>query len=294
MDDLEGSVRRLEASGDFRVLRRVDPAKIATAAPSDTDRLGVFLDLETTGLDPQIHEIIEIGMVPFRYTDKGAITQVDAPFSALRQPSIPIPPDVTALTGLTDADVAGRTIDPAAVAAFVDPATFIVAHNAGFDRKFAERFCPAFATKPWACSMSQVPWSQEGYEGTRLGYLLASSGLFSTGHRAAADCLSALAVLARPLPRSGQTGLAWLLAEAGKTTVRIWAEGSPFDLKDRLKERLYKWNDGSDRRPKAWYVDVPEDLAAEEIRFLEAEIYRRKIEPRMQRLTALDRFSVRA
>jgi hypothetical protein len=41
---------------------------------------------------------------------------VGEPFSRLRQPSQPIPLAITALTGLTDAMVAGQSIDPAEMA----------------------------------------------------------------------------------------------------------------------------------------------------------------------------------
>lgn len=72
------------------------------------------------------------------------------------------------------------------------------------------------------------------------------------------------------------------------------AEQSPFDLKDALKRRGYRWSDGSDGRPRSWYVDVDESKLAEEIAFLKTEIYLRNVEPRLQILTAFDRFSIRA
>jgi hypothetical protein len=74
----------------------------------------------------------------------------------------------------------------------------------------------------------------------------------------------------------------------------IWAEQSPFDLKDSLKRRGYRWSDGSDGRPRSWYVDVDESNPDDEIPFLQTEIYLRDVEPRLQTLTAFDRFSVRA
>ncbi|WP_348637459.1 hypothetical protein [Bradyrhizobium sp. ISRA430] len=73
----------------------------------------------------------------------------------------------------------------------------------------------------------------------------------------------------------------------------MWAEQSPFDLKDVLKRRGYRWSDGSDGRPRSWYIDVSEADVDVEIAFLKSEIYLREITPRLQTLTAFTRFSVR-
>jgi DNA polymerase-3 subunit epsilon len=60
-----------------------------------------------------------------------------------------------------------------------------------------------------------------------------------------------LEVLAFELPIIGAPALALLLETARKRTIRVRAEQSPFELKDSLKYRGYKWPDGSDGRPKS-------------------------------------------
>ena len=62
--------------------------------------------------------------------------------------------------------------------------------------------------------------------------------------------------------------------------MRIWAEQSPFELKDELKRRGYRWSDGADGRPRSWYIDVDEANAAAETEFLRTTIYMRDVEPR--------------
>lgn len=290
--DLESMAATLEASGEFRVLRLLKPP-VAAAPTEPGARLGLFVDLETTGLDPARHEIIEIAMVPFSYTLDGRICGYGEPFNQLRQPSVPIPPEITALTGIDDAMVEGKAIDPADVARFAAPAALVVAHNAGFDRRFAERFCDVFTTKAWACSMSEIDWSDEGFEGAKLAYLAMAQGFFYERHRAVHDCAAAIELLARPLPRSGMTGLQRLLASARTPSWRIWAENSPFDLKDMLKARGYRWNGEGNAAPRAWFVDVAESQKDAELAFLRAEIYQCEIELRAKRIDAYDRFSDR-
>jgi DNA polymerase-3 subunit epsilon len=126
-----------------------------------------------------------------------------------------------------------------------------------------------------------------------LGYLLNGAGFFHQAHRAVDDCHALLEVLALELP-TGTKALTALLERARKKTIRVWAEQSPFDLKDALKRRGYRWSDGSDGRPKSWYVDIDESKLEGEVAFLKAEIYLRDIEPRVQILTAFDRFSIRS
>jgi DNA polymerase-3 subunit epsilon len=295
LSDLEAMAAALEASGAYRVLRKLQP-RVAAATPPNCPkaRTGLFVDVETTGLDPNRCEIIELAMVPFTYGLDGQIFEVGQAFHQLRQPSHPIPPEVTAITGLTDEMVAGHSIDPAEVAAFAAPAALVVAHNAAFDRRFLERFCDGFSTKPWACSMSQVNWSAEGFEGVKLAHLAHGAGFFYDKHRAIHDCLAAIELLARPLPRSGQLALQQLLDQARKPSWRIWAENAPFDLKDALKARGYRWNADGGAAPRAWYVDVAEADREAELAFLKAEIYRGDIELLVRRIDAHDRFSDRS
>lgn len=292
-DELEAMAAALEASGQYRVLRKLSSRAQLEPADGAPTRTGLFVDVETTGLDPLRHEIIELAMVPFTYGLDGRIFRIGDPFHELRQPSAPIPPEITAITGITDDMVAGRVIEREHVAAFAAPAALVIAHNAAFDRRFLERFCDTFTTKPWACSMSQVPWPEEGHEGVKLSYLASGAGFFYDKHRAVHDCLAAIELLSRPLPRSGALALTCLLEQARRPSWRIWAEGAPFELKDVLKARGYRWNAEHGGAPRAWYIDVDEAGREAELAFLRQEIYQREVVPFMKRVDALDRFSDR-
>ncbi len=190
--------------------------------------------------------------------------------------------------------VLGQTIDMTTVRALIEPAYLIVAHNAGFDRPFCEGFSSIFARKAWACSNSEVDWSARGYEGTKLGYLINQSGYFHAGHRTVDDCFALLEVLALSQGGTDQTPFAELYEASQRSRVRIYAENSPFDLKERLKDRGYRWSDGSDGRPKSWWIEIAEEMMEDELSFLRDEIYRwEDADPPIQRLTAFDRFKSR-
>jgi hypothetical protein len=65
----------------------------------------------------------------------------------LNEPSEPIRPEVTALTGITDEMVAMHRISDDDVTAFVDEAAIVIAQNSRFDRRFAEGYWPVFEHK---------------------------------------------------------------------------------------------------------------------------------------------------
>jgi DNA polymerase III subunit epsilon len=291
--DFEALAAALEETGDYRVLRRLRPRQAVLAAEGTPIRRGLMVDVETTGLDAARHEIIELAMVPFTYGLDGQIFEVGDAFNALRQPSENIPAEITAITGITDEMVAGKVIDPALVEAFIAPASLVIAHNASFDRRFLERFCAGFVTKPWACSMTQVAWAEAGYEGTKLGYLAQASGFFYDKHRAVHDCLAAIELLARALPPNGGSALGQLLQRARTPSWRIWAENSPYDFRDILKGRGYRWNGGGNALPKSWYIDVEDAVREAELAFLKTDIYQRDVDILPRRIDAYDRFSDR-
>lgn len=293
-ESLEHMAARLEASGSYRILRRLEPRANYHVPDGTPTQRGVFVDVETTGLDPATDEIVELAMVPFDFSSEGRIFAVHESFSRFRDPGRPIPAAVTALTGITDAMVTGASIDVAEIEAFLGPAALVVAHNAGFDRRFMERLSGAFVTLPWACSWAEVPWADEGFDSAKLGHLAAAHGFFHDGHRAVHDCHAGIEILSRTLPRSGRTALDILLESARQPRWHIQAVRAPFERKDSLKRRGYRWCDGSDGRTRAWSVDVADHALESELAFLRSEIYRRHdvdIDPR--RISAFERYSGR-
>ena len=289
----EAMARELEASGDYRILRRLTP-RPTCGRPDPSNladgkrRLGLILDTETTGLDYRTDELIELGMVLFAY-DENSIGEVIDVFSELRDPGRPIPPEVVRITGITDEMVQGHRIDPEAVAAFIEAADCVIAHNAKFDRPFCEAFVPAFTQKRWGCSVAEIDWAGLGFEGSKLGYLIGQCGYFHNGHRAVDDCHALLEVLDHPCA-DGTTSFARLARAMDRRCARIWAVGSPFEAKDTLKARGYRWNDGSNGQPKSWWIEVDEADFETEERFLTEAIYRSKTKLRVDWLTAVERF----
>lgn len=291
----EAMARRLDAHPDFRVLRRLVPVDDygATDVASTQIRRVLILDTETTGLSHAADKIIELAMLLVSVdAERGLPVGAVESFEGFEDPGMPIPDVAKQVTGISDDMVAGQRLDDAVVEALLAKADLVVAHNAGFDRPFMEARFPAFAAKPWACSFADIDWKAAGAESAKLSALAQDRGWFYDAHRALVDCHALLQVLSTPVMDDAPTGLANLMEAADQPSYRLKATGSPFESKDKLKARGYRW-DGDAR---VWYCNLPGDAALEaELQWLKAEVYTsgRRAQVECEALDGMSRYSGR-
>jgi DNA polymerase-3 subunit epsilon len=271
--DVEKAAQQLEAHPDFKVLRRLVPRDAFEESAAGPIATAVVLDTETTGRDHDTDKVIEIALVKFEYeVDTGRVIRVSDVYSGLEDPGFPIPAETIAIHGITDDMVAGHQLDDARIAEFMVGTQWVIAHNASFDRPFTEARLPLFKDVAWACTHVQIPWADEGFSGSKLEYLAWSSGFFYDAHRSEVDCRALLELLRHPLPKSKQIALHALLTQAAEPVLRLWATGSPFDSKDVLRIRGYRW----DAARKVWHRVVAKSAAAEESVWLKEHVYKNR------------------
>ena len=290
--DPEAMAEVLDGHPDYRVLRRLKPRREFGHKRQGEIAKVLILDTETTGLDSSKDRLIELALILVD-VDKatGLPLQVQEVFDELEDPGRPIPAEATRVTGITDAMVAGKRLNEERVAELMAGVDLVIAHNARFDRGFMENRLPAFAKLPWACSVAEIDWQAQGRGSAKLEFLAHELGFFYDAHRAEMDCHALLAVLAAPLPNTGETGLARLLAAAQATSYRVQATGSPFSSKDALRARGYRW----DAERKVWHTQVGNPAALDaECEWLKKDVYGgRSARIDIERQTALERFSSR-
>lgn len=251
----EAALRLCASREDVRILRRVRPiyALVSDGPPIGRTRRIAIVDTETTSVDVQTAEVIEIAAAVVLVDETGEIRAIDTALRGLRDPGIPIPAEVQRLTGISDDDVAGRALNVSRWEALLGGSDLIVAHNSAYDAPIVERLLPGIKGHAWACSMRQIDWAAHGFDGAKLGHLLMQMGYFTIGHRADADVIS-LAHLLTHRPDGVHPLMAELLARAAQPSWRIEATGAPFDKRHLLKARGYRW----DAREKVWWREIAE------------------------------------
>jgi DNA polymerase-3 subunit epsilon len=290
----EASIAGLVASGDYKVLQRVClPVGPVNVDFRDSTSVGIVIDCETNGLDPSRHKIIEFAARRFRYDSLGRIVRHDHMYSWYEDPGEPLDPAIARLTGLTDETLAGCSIDDKTASVLLRSAEVVIAHNATFDRKFVERRFPDCAGLAWACSLEEIDWRGRGFDGSgrALGWLLSQAGYFHDAHQASGDVDAVLQILQHRFD-DDTTALAELLANAAKPTWMISAVGAHFDVKDRLKNRGYRWNGDE----SVWFRQVSDALRDAELVWLDLNVYApihrpRTDGPAIREMTRFDRYA---
>lgn len=267
---------------DVRILRRVynlGDLPLTERITGAVRRVAI-VDTETTGTDVLHDEIIDIAVVVIEVDEAGEIVGIASAGQALRDPGMLIPAAITRLTGIGDADVAGKAIDLGRLERLLASADVRIAHSAAFDIGFIENLMPSLAGAAWACSMRDFDWLEAGFDGAKLGHLLMQIGRFNGAHRAMADVVSLIHLLAHRLPQGG-TVLSDLLTSAERPTIRFEATAAPFERRCLLKARGYRW----DARNRVWWIELAEDECAEEERWFREHIAAHGPVPRMMPIT---------
>ncbi len=197
--------RILEIKSGNTVYESEEPAAENSHGKNFTGIAGC-IDVETTGLDPYNDEVIELGLVLFRY-DQNSITDIVDTYSGLREPWGEISSGAYNVHGLSKEDLVGHQLDTEKINNMLEQADFLVAHNASFDKGFVAKLFPSVKKMRWYCTMRNINW-----KGRRSlqGLLFEHDILPAHSHRALDDAKSVISLLSQKNSR-GKTYFAEML-----------------------------------------------------------------------------------
>jgi DNA polymerase-3 subunit epsilon len=150
--------------------------------------LGAAVDVETTGLDFNKEKIIELGLRLFSFhKNTGEVLEWKESYCEFEDPGFKLSPEIIQVTGITDEMLSGKKIDWPKVTELLKSVDLVIAHNAGFDRPFLERYSEIFKSKIWGCTYNQIDWKEKGFPTSKLEVLSLYHGFFVDAHRALED-----------------------------------------------------------------------------------------------------------
>jgi len=158
----------------------------------------IIVDIETTGLDPEKHEIIEIGAIKVNRDSNNHKT-----WTILIKPQKKVTKKITDITGITPEmlELEGHTLKEG-IEGFLDFAggLRLVAFNAPFDIAFLTKAAGQFGkpiNNPVSCALDMARRAWPGLKSYKLKELAKQGNFDTTGmNRALADCRISMSVYA--------------------------------------------------------------------------------------------------
>ena len=195
----------------------------------------LILDTETTGLNPQRDQVIEVGAILFSVPQRSVLSQVSF---LLPSPVNPAEP----LNGIAPAATSAPQPWRQSLALLQELATsaqLAVAHNAAFDRAWFGAGQLPDLPLPWLCSMEDINWPADRQLRPRPSVrdlALAYGVPVWAAHRALTDCI----YLAQVFERCD--ALEELIAE-GLEPRHLFRAKVSYEERHLAREAGFRWNE---------------------------------------------------
>ena len=204
------------------------------ALPGCPRRL-LILDTETTGLDPNHDQCIEVGAVLFDVAHRSVLSQISFLLPCTHN-------DAEAVNGIAVPLTQVEQPWPLMLQCFeamLTVADVVVAHNAAFDRQWFGQGPLPEIDKPWLCSMDDLRWpADRGLRSTPSvrDLALAYGVPVWAAHRALTDCIYLAQVFERCEP------LEALLRE-GLEPRQLYRARLSYEERHKAKQAGFRWNE---------------------------------------------------
>lgn len=269
---------------------RVIPEQVPQKITQRTDhQVLTIIDLETTGLDFKDDKIIEIGAISVDFNLEDGIVGLRSQYTAVQDPCAPLSEEIIKITGLTDDDLQGKSIDWRKVNDILDQSDYIVCHNSSFDRKFLESATPAFVQNKiqnmlFGCTLNGINWKKRGFVSAKLVDLNARLKFTYPAHRALNDCWATINLL-----QNVPSALNELIADIQQDKTLIYVEDITFKQSSDLKAQGFAREKKGEQ--SYWYKYENSSQLETTLSWIERQIYQE--EGSRDRLTLIENISAR-
>ena len=212
-----------------------------------------ILDLETTGLDPEKDEVIEIGAILYSVENQAVLQQVSTLFPVSQNPqehTNKIKAEATKSFNPFEIEYDYKWLDD-----MVFQSDYLIAHNADFDKQWLITKGHDYSYRPyeknWLCTLNDFVWPHNHKPSNLITTALNHGIGVTKAHRALSDCQLIAELFDRTEDLQGLFELAF--ARANEPRYLVIAQVS-FDQKDLAKSAGFHWNpDG-----KLWTKELRE------------------------------------
>ncbi|UYY58013.1 hypothetical protein [Sphingomonas sp. S2-65] len=258
----------LEQDPDFKVFRRLQPMRRRRSGGNrEGERTLCVLDLVTTGPDVRRDRILRLTLQRANVDACGRIVETHEARSWFEDPGFELAPEQVQATGITQLDVAGRTISDGEAFGLIASADMLVSHGASNHRPFVDRRLCLPATR-WTCTLDDVDWHAHGFARSDLRGLLSGCGWFLDGDAGGDRTNVILNLLELGLP-DGRSVLQALSEPEDASALMVEAGSVPIGATSLLRERGYRRPSGR----RTWIRSISAACVEDERAWLMRRVY---------------------
>lgn len=251
----------------------------------------LVIDIETTGLDVNSHELIGLAaMLVEVQKSTGCLIRVLERYDGLQEPTQELSPWAADILGYDHSALVGKQFDHQRITELVQGCDLVVAHNAHFDRPFVERVITAFQGRQWVCSLHDIDWwSLEGQEAASVEKLALRLGHKMDSFTPMSTVEAMVHILASPLPVTKQTGFGVLISASKGPFIKFVIP----DPEQKLETVMLEYSIEFSEKDRAWTTVLwREDALAFESELVDLAVFDRRVRAfQVQELDPLLRFS---
>jgi DNA polymerase-3 subunit epsilon len=209
----------------------------------------LIIDLETTGIDPQNYEVIELGAILYSVPNQCVLQQLSTLFPVGENKA----EMVNRISSQASQEVQNFELALQQFQKWVEIADFLVAHNASFDSQwFGLGVLPAI-NKPWLCTYNDFIW-EKNHKPTNLVQTALNHGVgVNQAHRALTDCQLIAAIFDRIVSdhECFENILEKAIERSKEPMVTVIARVN-YDERQLAKDYKFRWNPNN----KQWQKEI--------------------------------------